>query len=347
MEYALIAIALFLAFNNGANDNFKGFATVWGSETLNYRQASILATLATLAGSMASWLLANTLLQQFSGKGLVPDAIASTQVFIFSVASAAALTVFLATKLGFPISTTHVLIGGLVGVGLGQAGGRVDFTKLAQTFFVPVLLSPLLAAGLGIFLYKLVSLRKVKNDCACVVEPSPVLAQHGSAAIDHQRQRNLRHCRNPGAIFNHQLDEANSHKLCSDHLLCTRAERHAQARRAVICRAVYQPKNAHRVGWIVYERRRFGICQKSSPHHEPKGHPPRRQARSNCQFDYNVAGFISQQIWPARVYHPCVGRRHSRCGCQCWHFKLAGTALCSVVLGGYLAPRFNHRLDSV
>ncbi len=182
MEFALIAIGLFLAFNNGANDNFKGFATVWGSDTLSYRQALILATLATLAGSMASWLLANTLLQQFSGRGLVPHAIASTQVFIFSVACAAALTVFLATKLGLPISTTHALIGGLVGAGLGQASGSVDFTKLAQTFFVPLLLSPLLAATLGIVLYKLVSLRKVKTDCLCVVDSSPVLIANPAGA---------------------------------------------------------------------------------------------------------------------------------------------------------------------
>lgn len=35
MEWLLFAIALFAAFSNGANDNFKGFATVWGSDTLN------------------------------------------------------------------------------------------------------------------------------------------------------------------------------------------------------------------------------------------------------------------------------------------------------------------------
>jgi inorganic phosphate transporter, PiT family len=186
MEYALVVIALFLAFNNGANDNFKGFATVWGSETLNYRQALILATLATLAGSMASWLLANTLLQQFSGRGLVPNSIVSTQVFIFSVACAAALTVFLATQLGLPISTTHALIGGLVGAGLGQAGGSVDFAKLVQTFFVPLLLSPLLAAGLGLVLYKIASLRKIKNDCVCVVQAPPMVAASSAAAASVQ-----------------------------------------------------------------------------------------------------------------------------------------------------------------
>ena len=36
MERLLIYMALFVAFNNGANDNFKGFATAWGSDTLSY-----------------------------------------------------------------------------------------------------------------------------------------------------------------------------------------------------------------------------------------------------------------------------------------------------------------------
>ena len=39
MDWLLIAIVLFVAFCNGANDNFKGFATVWGSDTLSYHQA--------------------------------------------------------------------------------------------------------------------------------------------------------------------------------------------------------------------------------------------------------------------------------------------------------------------
>lgn len=181
MELALIAAALFLAFNNGANDNFKGFATVWGSDTLSYRQALILATLATLAGSLASWLLADNLMQQFSGKGLVPDAIACTPTFILSVACGAALTVFLATRLGFPISTTHALIGGLIGAGLGQAGGHVDFNKLLQSFVVPLLFSPLLAATLGVLIYKIVGSRRLKNDCACIVESAPIRLTSGIA----------------------------------------------------------------------------------------------------------------------------------------------------------------------
>lgn len=180
MAWLMLIAALFVAISNGANDNFKGFATVWGSDTLNYRQALILATIATVAGSIASILLADTLLQQFSGKGLVPDAVARAPLFMLSVASATAATVFLATRLGFPISTTHALIGGLIGAGLGQSSAAVHFDTLAKTFLMPLLISPIIAAILGVVAYRLFGLQTeketVKNDCACLVTTEPVMA---------------------------------------------------------------------------------------------------------------------------------------------------------------------------
>lgn len=148
MEWLLFAAALFVAFSNGANDNFEGFATVWGSDTLNYRQALTLATIATVAGSLASLMLAEALVQQFSGKGLVPDAVASAPLFIMSVAGGAAVTVFLATRLGFPVSTTHALIGGLVGAGMAQSGGAIHFDKLASAFLMPLLVSRFSASSI-------------------------------------------------------------------------------------------------------------------------------------------------------------------------------------------------------
>jgi PiT family inorganic phosphate transporter len=88
MAWFLLSAAMFVALSNGANDNFKGFATVWGSDTLNYKHALTLATIATMAGSIASMLLADTVLQQFSRKGLVPDALARAPLFMLSVATA-------------------------------------------------------------------------------------------------------------------------------------------------------------------------------------------------------------------------------------------------------------------
>jgi PiT family inorganic phosphate transporter len=169
MEFLLIPVALFLAFGNGANDNFKGFATVWGSDTLSYRSALLLATVATVAGSLLSLFLAQELVQQFSGKGLLPDEIVGAPQFIFSVGVGAALTVMIATRAGLPISTTHALIGGLVGAGLAASPGEVQFGKLWNTFLLPLLLSPALAASVGVVAYRLLRLRPEKKDCACVV----------------------------------------------------------------------------------------------------------------------------------------------------------------------------------
>lgn len=187
MEWILIIAAAFLALSNGANDNFKGFATVWGSGTLNYRQALVLATIATVVGSLLSWMLADGLVQQFSGKGLVANEVTQSLPFIASVAMGAAVTVFLATQLGFPISTTHALIGGLIGAGMSQAGG-VHFAKLTDTFLLPLLVSPLLAAALGVVAYRLFKARPAELDCACVdlqpmVTPVAVTAQRVSAMI--------------------------------------------------------------------------------------------------------------------------------------------------------------------
>ena len=50
---ALVAGVL-LAFANGANDNFKGVATLLGSETTGYRRALAWATACTAAGSLAA-----------------------------------------------------------------------------------------------------------------------------------------------------------------------------------------------------------------------------------------------------------------------------------------------------
>lgn len=154
MIIALLAFAaLFLAFSNGANDNFKGFATVWGSASLSYRRALILATIATVLGGIASVVIANGLAGQFSGKGLVGDELANTPAFAFSVASGAAATVILATRLGFPISTTHALVGGLIGAGLAQSVDGVHLGNLGSKFVLPLLTSPFISAGLAFLAY--------------------------------------------------------------------------------------------------------------------------------------------------------------------------------------------------
>jgi PiT family inorganic phosphate transporter len=151
--FSLFVATIFLAYANGANDNFKGVATLFGSETVNYKMAIWWATFTTFAGSICSVILASELLKTFSGKGLVPEAIANTNEFHLAVALGAGLTVIIATLTGFPISTTHGIVGGLTGAGLTAIGREVDFSALGKSFFVPLLLSPIIAILLGAIAY--------------------------------------------------------------------------------------------------------------------------------------------------------------------------------------------------
>lgn len=169
----ILAAGLLLAFANGANDNFKGVATIYGSGTASYRLSLAWATAATAAGSVAAVFLATKLLSAFSGKGLVAADVASTPVFAAAVALAAATTVLLATRLSFPISTTHSLIGALVGAGLASASGEINTETLGRSFVLPLLTSPLLAILLTGLLYPL--LRRVRETwgvdhetCICI-----------------------------------------------------------------------------------------------------------------------------------------------------------------------------------
>src|SRR6266567_5903070 len=102
MSLALLFLATcFLAYSNGANDNFKGVASLFGSRTSSYRTAISWATVTTFAGSIMSIFLAQGLLKRFLGKGLVPDSFTASPEFLLAVAIGAGATVIIATSTGF------------------------------------------------------------------------------------------------------------------------------------------------------------------------------------------------------------------------------------------------------
>jgi PiT family inorganic phosphate transporter len=182
MLFTLLFLAVcFLAWSNGANDNFKGVASLFGSGTCSYRTAINWATATTLAGSVAAIFFASALLKKFSGKGLVPDSLAGSPHFLLAIALGAGITVILATRLGFPISTTHGLTGALIGAGFQAVGSQVNFGMLGKVFVLPLLLSPILAIGVGgvvyvIFRFLRLRLRISKEVCICGGTEQQVLA---------------------------------------------------------------------------------------------------------------------------------------------------------------------------
>jgi inorganic phosphate transporter, PiT family len=184
MDSVLLLAVLFLAGTNGANDNFKGVATLYGSRRAGYWTSLLWAGAATLAGSLCSVFLAHALLKAFTGAGLVPSAIATQPRFAFAVAGGGAVTVALAAWRGLPISTTHALIGAMGGAGLVAVGSTMRFAVLGTTFLLPLLASPVIAMApaflLSPLLRRLVARAAAEPECVCtqsatIVTPEGVM----------------------------------------------------------------------------------------------------------------------------------------------------------------------------
>lgn len=185
LSSAAMVFGAILAFANGANDNFKGVSTIYGSKLASFRSSLVWATLTTFAGSALAFFLAGDLLKSFSGKGIVSDEVFTNPAFPLSVALAAAVTVFIASRFGLPISTTHALTGALFGADIMGAAG-VNFSRLGALFLFPLLLSPLAAVALtvaALWLQKRLQRKSASETSACLCVTPGVTAEVNSASV--------------------------------------------------------------------------------------------------------------------------------------------------------------------
>ena len=146
--FIVFALVLMLAWANGANDIAKGVATLVGNGTANARRAIIWGTLWTLAGGLTAIAWGTALVTTFSSGYLSPGFPVDV-TFLFSTLLGAAIWVFAATRLSLPVSTTHALLGGVIGSALTAAGpGALRTAAVANKALLPLLVSPLIAIGL-------------------------------------------------------------------------------------------------------------------------------------------------------------------------------------------------------
>jgi inorganic phosphate transporter, PiT family len=170
MVLAAVA-ALVLAFANGSNDNAKGVATLIGSRLVSLNKAIVFAAVMTFLGSVAAIALAGELASRFGGKGIVDAALVGNMLFPISVGIGASLTVLMATVIGMPISTTHAMAGSIVGIGISSSA--LNWSAAASRFFIPLLISPLIAVALAAGAYLVFrTLRRrmgvTRQTCLCV-----------------------------------------------------------------------------------------------------------------------------------------------------------------------------------
>ncbi|MGP9680498.1 inorganic phosphate transporter [Brachybacterium sp. AOP3-A1-3] len=153
-----ILFGLFMAFNIGGNDVANSFGTSVGAGTLTMKQALMVAAVFEVSGAV----LAGGSVTETVRSGIVDiDAMhVDPQSFVYIMMSAllgAAVWLLLATKMGWPVSTTHAIIGGIVGAavttGIVTGTGGLEMVQWGEIGQIAIswVLSPLLG-GVASFL---------------------------------------------------------------------------------------------------------------------------------------------------------------------------------------------------
>ncbi len=132
---------------NGANDIGKAVAPLAGGHRSSERSAVLWGVGWTALGSCAALVSSDGLLSTFTGAGFLARAPDGLRLAL-AVAAGATAWIATATFLGLPVSTTHALVGGLVGVGLWSGSGILA-GSVVRSVVLPLALSPFVAAALG------------------------------------------------------------------------------------------------------------------------------------------------------------------------------------------------------
>ena len=144
--WVVVVVALGFDFTNGFHDTANAVATSVSTRALSPRTAVFVAAVANLAGAFVTTAVAKTV-----GKGIIDTGLATEKTVLAALLGAIAWNL-LTWWLGLPSSSSHALIGGLIGAALVQSGSKgVEWHGVAHKVAIPALASPALGF-LGAFL---------------------------------------------------------------------------------------------------------------------------------------------------------------------------------------------------
>tara|TARA_B110000444_G_scaffold81476_1_gene77074 strand:- start:10386 stop:12515 length:2130 start_codon:yes stop_codon:yes gene_type:complete len=180
-----LVVCAYMAWNIGANDVANAMGTSVGSRALTLKQAVIIAAIfefcgAFFAGDAVTDTVRKGILAVDFSADYVDEEFSQDLAFGFIAAMMAAATwLTVATRFGLPVSTTHSIIGGILGVGLvlevkhPDAGGLIDWDVVGKVVMSWVA-SPLMGALLAFFSYMLI--KKTILDSETPIQRSKWLA---------------------------------------------------------------------------------------------------------------------------------------------------------------------------
>ena len=170
MVIAAAGIGAYMAMNIGANDVTNNVGPAVGSRAMTMVTALILAAVFETAGA----LIAGGDVVSTISKGIIdPAQMPSANIFATAMMAAllsSALWVNLATWLGAPVSTTHAVVGGVVGAGIAASGfGAVNWgamVGIAASWVISPLMGGIIAALFLAFIKTFIIYREDKIDAA-------------------------------------------------------------------------------------------------------------------------------------------------------------------------------------
>jgi inorganic phosphate transporter, PiT family len=140
----VIGTALIFTYTNGFHDAANAIATSVSTRALSPRAALLVAAVMNLCGALLGTGVAQTV-----GEGIIrPPAGSAGLAIVFAAVVGAIAWNFVTWRFGLPSSSTHALIGGLVGAGLA-ASTTVFWSGVWSKVVVPMVLSPLVGGILG------------------------------------------------------------------------------------------------------------------------------------------------------------------------------------------------------
>ncbi|HEY6962633.1 MAG TPA: inorganic phosphate transporter [Gaiellaceae bacterium] len=135
-----IVVALVFDFTNGFHDTANAVATSVSTRALSPRLAVLIAAIANLGGAFVTTAVAKTV-----GKGIIDTHLANPRTVLAAVVGAIAWNL-LTWWLGLPSSSSHALIGGLIGAALAQSGEKgVEWHGIAHKVVIPAVWAPTIA----------------------------------------------------------------------------------------------------------------------------------------------------------------------------------------------------------
>ena len=134
----IVVVALIFDFTNGAHDCANAIATVVSTKVLSPRTAVIMAATLNLIGAFLGTKVANTL-----GSGIVhPDIVANCQPLVLAALIGAIGWNLFTWHFGIPSSSSHALIGGLMGAAVAYAGfSSLNGGSILTKILLPLVLS--------------------------------------------------------------------------------------------------------------------------------------------------------------------------------------------------------------